>query len=153
VDREIVGFELDERDDWVARLDCGHNQRVRHRLPFFNRPWVVTDEGRRSKLGSVLACVLCDHRELPAGFSCYKETPVFDQDTVPNGLHKDHATKPGVWGLICVREGQLLYTIDREEPVAVTPLASGVLVPNVRHAVRAETLVRFHVAFYRAASR
>src|SRR6056297_2331121 len=38
----VTGFHRDENDDWVADLGCGHGQHVRHRPPFFNRPWTQT---------------------------------------------------------------------------------------------------------------
>lgn len=38
--RRIVGFHLDEANDWVAELECGHNQHVRHNPPWTHRPWV-----------------------------------------------------------------------------------------------------------------
>ncbi len=59
----IVSFEKDELDDWVARLACGHPQHVRHRPPFFKRPWVTTPEGRTAMLGVELDCVRCDRGE------------------------------------------------------------------------------------------
>ena len=56
----IVGYHKDEEEHWVAQLDCGHNQHVRHQPPFVNRPWVVTKAGRDSMLGRELNCVKCD---------------------------------------------------------------------------------------------
>lgn len=58
--RKITGYHKDEKNDWVAELDCHHGQHVRHKPPFFNRPWVVSVEGRESKLGDTLDCVKCD---------------------------------------------------------------------------------------------
>jgi hypothetical protein len=63
VKRPITGFHLDEEGDWVAELACGHNQHVRHRPPWQLRPWVTTEEGRRSRIGIVLDCVKCDAGE------------------------------------------------------------------------------------------
>jgi hypothetical protein len=60
VNRRIIGFHQDERADWVAELECGHNQHVRHQPPFEMRPWVVRADGRRSRLGIELACRKCD---------------------------------------------------------------------------------------------
>ncbi len=62
--QSIVGYHLDEDNDWVAELECGHNRHVRHHPPFVNRPWVVTEAGRDSMLGYKLDCVKCD-RNLP----------------------------------------------------------------------------------------
>lgn len=60
MERRIVGFHQDERQDWVADLECGHTQHVRHNPPWTLRPWVVTPEGRAEFLGRVLDCVKCD---------------------------------------------------------------------------------------------
>jgi len=56
----IIGFHQDEYGDWVAVLACGHNQHVRHKPPWQNRPWVRTENGRKSRLGVELNCKLCD---------------------------------------------------------------------------------------------
>ena len=58
--RAITGFHKDEEGHWVAELECGHQQHVRHRPPFIERPWTATEEGRRSKLGERLNCLECD---------------------------------------------------------------------------------------------
>lgn len=58
--RHIIGFHLDEEAHWVAELDCGHNQHVRHDPPWINRPWVTSFEGRKSQLGQALNCKKCD---------------------------------------------------------------------------------------------
>jgi len=60
MNRAIVGYHQDAELHWVARLACGHNQHVRHRPPFELRPWVVTAEGRASRLGAMLNCVKCE---------------------------------------------------------------------------------------------
>lgn len=57
--RKIVGFHRDDRNDWVADLECGHAQHVRHRPPWINRPWIVTAEGRKSRIGAKLNCKKC----------------------------------------------------------------------------------------------
>jgi hypothetical protein len=58
-ERLIVGFHQDQEGDWVAELECGHNQHVRHDPPWQERPWVVSSEGRGSRLGTSLMCPLC----------------------------------------------------------------------------------------------
>lgn len=57
--RAIVDYEQDELGDWVAILECGHRQHVRHDPPFVERPWVLTPEGRASRLGQQLRCAEC----------------------------------------------------------------------------------------------
>lgn len=58
--RKIVGYHKDDLQDWVAELDCGHGQHVRHNPPWVNRPWVESHEGRDAMLGFELNCKLCD---------------------------------------------------------------------------------------------
>jgi hypothetical protein len=60
MDRRIVGFHINAEQHWVAELECGHNQHVRHKPPWVNRPWVVTPEGRAKMLGQMLPCKTCD---------------------------------------------------------------------------------------------
>jgi len=57
--RRIKGFRQDEHGHWIAELDCGHTQHVRHDPPWLNRPWVTTPEGRAAFLGHELNCVVC----------------------------------------------------------------------------------------------
>lgn len=52
--RKIVAFDKDEENDWRAELDCGHFQHVRHQPPLISREWVLTEAGRREKLGAEL---------------------------------------------------------------------------------------------------
>ncbi len=58
--RKIVGFHLDESGDWVAELECGHGQHVRHKPPWTMRPWVLTEEGRAEHIGRELDCKKCE---------------------------------------------------------------------------------------------
>ncbi len=58
--RRIVGYHRDDEGHWVAELECGHGQHVRHQPPWMERPWVITPEGRRSRLGMELDCLRCD---------------------------------------------------------------------------------------------
>ena len=56
----ITGFHLDSENHWVADLVCGHRQHMRHDPPWMERPWILTEEGRRSRLGIELECKRCD---------------------------------------------------------------------------------------------
>ncbi len=64
--RRITGFHQDEHGEWVAELSCLHGQHVRHRPPFIERPWVLTQEGRDGRLGTEIECPLCDQPDAPA---------------------------------------------------------------------------------------
>ncbi|HEX2189944.1 MAG TPA: DUF3565 domain-containing protein [Longimicrobiaceae bacterium] len=59
VPRRVVGFHRDGAGDWVADLQCGHAQHVRHDPPWQVRPWVLTPEGRAGFLGTELGCPEC----------------------------------------------------------------------------------------------
>jgi hypothetical protein len=58
-ERRIVAFHRDDEGHWVAELECGHGQHVRHTPPWRERPWVVTEEGRAAALGTTLPCRKC----------------------------------------------------------------------------------------------
>lgn len=150
--RPIVDYHLDPEGDWVAALSCGHGQHVRHRPPFTVREWVVTPEGRASRLGQLLDCPRCDRGEMPSGHVAYSKTSVFTADTIPSALSSKHTTKAGVWGRLEVLSGSIAYVV--EAPVEVRHvLASGhsaVIVPELEHRVDALGPVEFCVEFYRA---
>jgi hypothetical protein len=57
--RRIVGFHQDDEQHWVADLECGHAQHVRHDPPWQIRPWVTTPEGRAAFIGTPLQCLKC----------------------------------------------------------------------------------------------
>jgi hypothetical protein len=59
VPRRIAGFHPDGEGHWVADLECGHTQHVRHEPPWQVRPWVLTPEGRAGFLGRALECPAC----------------------------------------------------------------------------------------------
>lgn len=149
--RPIESFHRDELGDWVADLSCGHGQHVRHKPPFWSRPWTLTPEGRASRVGIELDCVRCDAFELPAQFAPYKRTADFDERSIPAALLADHSTKRGVWGVIHVLAGALTYLVEpplaREQHVAAGH--SAIVVPEVKHRVRPDGSVRFFVEFLR----
>jgi tellurite resistance-related uncharacterized protein len=88
---------------------------------------------------------------LPAGASQYRETALFDQNSMPAGLRSRHTLKLGTWARVVVLEGRLLYVIERE-PIAsflLHPELPGVIEPEVPHHVEPRGAVRFKVEFYR----
>jgi hypothetical protein len=58
--RRISGFHQDEEAHWVADLECGHTQHVRHEPPLTTRPWVLDPSSRQAHLGTLLDCRRCD---------------------------------------------------------------------------------------------
>ncbi|MFT5521480.1 MAG: hypothetical protein ACI9IA_002081 [Enterobacterales bacterium] len=65
MNKPITGYHKDVENHWVAELNCGHFQHVRHNPPWTNRPWVESEEGRNSVLGQMLNCKKCDSNEPP----------------------------------------------------------------------------------------
>ncbi|MCB2107341.1 MAG: DUF1971 domain-containing protein [Rhodobacteraceae bacterium] len=86
---------------------------------------------------------------LPAGVAAYKRTPIFDQDTVPAGLRREHRTKEGVWALIHVLEGRLLYRVltPHQEKI-LTPATRGIVCPQQPHEIELIGAVQFFVEFH-----
>jgi tellurite resistance-related uncharacterized protein len=75
--------------------------------------------------------------------------------TIPAALLRDHNTKPGVWGLIHVTEGELRYCVTdprrRPDMRLLSPgEPAGVVEPTILHHVAPSGPVRFHVEFWRA---
>jgi hypothetical protein len=64
IPRRIISFHQDAEQHWVAHLECGHSQHVRHDPPWQVRPWVTTAHGRNSMIGTVLRCVVCSDQDL-----------------------------------------------------------------------------------------
>lgn len=89
-------------------------------------------------------------KQIPDELTAYKKTPVFTEESVPNGLLNEHQTKEGVWGKIVVLQGTLLYTIsDPSEENALDIHNVGVVEPTVIHRVQPLGKVAFYVEFYR----
>ncbi len=115
------------------------------------REWVVTEEGRRGRIGASLPCRYCRMPRLPSGVTEYKRTPTFDAATTPPGLRARHTTKDGVWGEIVVVAGRVLYVIEDEEDASFVLGAAvpGVIAPQAPHHVEPYDDARFFVRFLR----
>ena len=91
---------------------------------------------------------------LPPGLEAYRRTPDFTETTIPHGLRQAHSTKAGVWGLIHVLDGQLLYKVTDDRRVPTENLlaaggAPGIVEPEILHQVAPDGAVRFYVEFFR----
>lgn len=80
-----------------------------------------------------------------------RRTDEFDEKTLPKGLLKDHATKAGVWAMIRVVEGTLIFRQGDEE-YELHPKKPGFVEPEVPHSIEPKGAVRFYIEFYRNAS-
>ena len=91
---------------------------------------------------------------LPDFVEGYRQTDSFTEASVPAALRKAHCTKQGVWGLIRVTEGELIYRVldPRRVPTELIlrpDRAPGVVEPTILHEVEPHGAVRFHVEFFR----
>lgn len=64
MNQKIVSFHLDENQDWVADLECGHKQHLRDNPPMESRPWVHDKQQRENHKGQQLNCKRCDEFSL-----------------------------------------------------------------------------------------
>lgn len=152
--RVIVSFFRDDEGHWVARLQCGHTQHVRHRPPMESREWVTTKRGRDEHIGTVLACPLCTMPALPEGLREARRTRTFTQSDLPEGLRSTHRTRADTWGRIEVEHGYLRYEImDDEDRVVdgwtLKPGTDGIIAPAQPHRVTPVGTVAFCVVFLR----
>jgi len=150
VQRSIVGFHQDVDGDWVAELSCLHNQHVRHRPPFQNRPWVLVDEERSARLGEDLDCPLCDRAEMPDGLTLARTAGPFDADTLPPALRALHRVAERTWGCLNVLEGAVEFAMEVEPPLDVR-LEAGArqpIPPGVPHRLTLTGPTRLTVEFY-----
>ncbi len=87
--------------------------------------------------------------ELPAGLTAVSRTPVFDESTIPAALRRGHRTAEGVWGVIRVLEGRLLYRmVQPASQQVLDPQHCGVIPPARVHEVEPLGPVRFVIEFY-----
>jgi tellurite resistance-related uncharacterized protein len=77
----------------------------------------------------------------------YRTTPVFDQDSLPAALRRDHSTKAGVWGIIRVLEGRLRFS-DADGSLVLTPDRPGLIHPERKHRVEPIGDMAMQVEFY-----
>jgi len=147
----IAGFEQDDEGAWVALLDCGHRQHMRHQPPWQSRPWVTTERGRAAHVGLPLPCPWCRMPVLPSDAEEYRRTDRFEAETTPKGLLKRHRLKAGSWGEIVVTRGRVLYVLedDGDLGLALTPDRPGVVAPERPHHVTPEPNAQFYVRFLR----
>ena len=133
----------------MAELSCLHGQHVRHRPPFQERPWVMTESGRTERVGTDLDCPRCDRAELPEALHVARTAGPFDATTLPAGLRKAHRVADGVWGRLRVIDGSAAIALETRPPLDVR-LAAGdsqPIPPGVPHAVSVDGPVVLVVDF------
>lgn len=147
--RKILGFHQDDEGDWVAELECLHTQHVRHRPPFQQRPWVITQAGRAERIGTELNCPPCDRAEPPDGLVVTRTAGPFDEGTVPPGLRHTHRVPAGRWGCLRVLDGSVGFWMAID-PVIDRHLTAGdtqPIPPQVDHELHLDGPVRLQIDF------
>jgi tellurite methyltransferase len=151
--RTIEGFHADDDGDWVADLSCLHRQHVRHRPPFFDRPWVETAEGRAERIGAALDCPLCDRAELPDGLVVTRTAGPWDETSLPPAIRRDHRVAERTWAVARGLSGAVELHIATDPPIT-RRLEAGdeqPIPPTVLHALHVDGPMRVEVDFLVAA--
>lgn len=79
----------------------------------------------------------------------YSCTPIFDEHTLPAKLRRAHCIKPGVWAIIRVFDGRLLYRVLNPVSEAILDCQHpGLVLPNQPHFVEALRPMRMQIDFY-----
>lgn len=79
----------------------------------------------------------------------YKSTPVFTLETLPDALRRDHALKPGVWGVLSVLSGSLRYVLANSGRAQTLRAGDRVtILPEQRHHVEPLGEIEMRVDFY-----
>ncbi len=79
----------------------------------------------------------------------YRSTPVFDQETLPNALRRAHSTKAGVWGILKVLKGKIVYSIDGSNLKQIVHAPGKIVIcPEQLHAVEPLGDMEMQVDFY-----
>lgn len=145
----ITGYHRDEDQQWVAELDCGHAQHVRHQPPWKLAEWVTRAAGRADRLGQPLPCPLCRMPRMPPCAVAYRSSPTYDATTVPAGLLRTHDLKADTWGRIEVLEGRVAYVLEDEDDLTfvLRPGVDGVVAPGRPHHIEPAADARLRVVF------
>ena len=78
----------------------------------------------------------------------YRTTAVFDQDTLPTALRREHRTKAGAWGVIRVLEGELRLLFPDGRAQLLNQNTPGLIRPQETHWVEPVGGMRMQVEFY-----
>jgi tellurite methyltransferase len=88
--------------------------------------------------------------KLPKNVKPYKRTPEFTEQTVPDGLTRDHSTKAGIWGVVTVVRGKLRYIVPSADiDIVLDASTKGIISPQEMHHVEPIGKVAFFVEFWK----
>lgn len=87
--------------------------------------------------------------EVPPASIPYRCTPVYNEQTLPAGLRREHRTKAGVWGVIRLIEGRVRFQVlDPASEVFLEPGRPGLVLPDTPHLVEPLGPMLMQVEFY-----
>ena len=149
MDKKIIGFHIDDEDDWVADLACGHTQHVRHNPPWTNRPWVLKEETRKPFLGTHLDCLKCNMPKMPANVYLVGSVECLDQQSLVEQYAGMQCNDKG-WIQIIVTEGELVYQLvtDKLTGYVIDADLSAVVAPDSKFFLKPKGDVLFSLYRY-----
>lgn len=107
-------------------------------------------EDRAARLGTLLDCPLCDRAELPEALRPVRTSPVWDEQTMPNGLRRTHRLAPRTWGRLIVHRGRLRFAASTSPTIQID-LGTGesqAIPPEVEHEIEPLGVFNFSVEFF-----
>lgn len=147
--RAMVAFDRDEYGDWLAWLDCGHTQHVRHQPPFIMREWVTTRQGRQAYLGHRLDCQRCNHFEFPDQLIFDGRGAIHHAENMPRDWRQDQCSAAGQWLAIDVMQGSLRYCApDHDIDLILVRGVVGVVPPRILYSLQPAADTLFQLVSY-----
>ncbi len=91
---------------------------------------------------------------LPAGLELYARTPDFTDLTIPAELTDGHALGEGVWGVLRVLDGTLLYIAENQPlPLSLGAGDAVAIEPELGHRLQPSGHARFFIEFHSPSDR
>ena len=78
----------------------------------------------------------------------YKTTQVFNEETLPAALRREHRTKAGAWGIVRILEGQLWLRFPDGRDELLDMDTPGLIRPEETHWVEPIGQMQMQVEFY-----
>lgn len=80
----------------------------------------------------------------------YSSSPIFDETTLPDALRREHRTKPGVWAILRMLEGEVKLIFTEPSRIeTLSPDHPGLLRPDEPHYVEATQKLRMQIDLYK----
>lgn len=151
MEKKIVGFHVDDQGDWVADLECGHGQHVRHNPPWTNRPWVLEQQERERFLGEVLDCLKCNMPMIPVNAVQFDCSEIYDQAMLIAQYSGVKTNDAGIWIKLVISEGELIYqqVSGETKGYVIDSDFAAVIAPGERFALRTKGHVLCQFYYFR----